>query len=969
MTGLEAETQGGHPPAATDRGHPMPRRPTEDSSITLRNHKQSGAFNNAGGIESPTVAKPIDPPRRNSSGDSHKTTQSDAKKWFDLSNLNSNARYDAVSMDVDTPFFQKETDSSNEEHLRPSSNYPFLPSSRQRLLRPSAAPSSGADDYRSVIDDLTVENKRLKEELKRYRQFSQDAMKKEKLFEIKVHGLPQRKKRELEATLRDFAASLGGSSEATSQRRNSGRHGKSAYYSGESMSKHASSSSSNSRPIADSAYASMSTGPSSNAPTSHGRPSSIVRAKSSGGHKVVNRIADTPDGLLPHNTMMTDKERKNIVVRRLEQLFTGQISGGKKVQRAQSMSDMEPPAITRPGDPDPEAAREAQIEPSELVQKKGRSRDTLSASNSNGDQTESGGNGSGSGGRSGDRSGHGGNNTPPMGAPPPDQRPTRPRDVDPDRVQIPSENMEYIRHLGLVPPQFIVSKTTNHQDVSPDADGWVYLNLLGNLAQLHMLNVTPSFIRSAVDQRSAKFQLSSDGRKIRWRGGSNGTNFRANSSQDNSRDSQSNDNTDDSQKSGGQKKRPKLTRASSGTGSSLDRQVSGSAEGFHYKPIFPHSSSLAETSLEGTGSQDSAVEDSTMDKAGNSRWEYSGSGSSPRKKRRRDGAIIYYSGAPFCTDLSGDVGDISPATYMTSSRPQVDSFPDEARPEVGRSLSGSSLPIRPLSIDKFRVSPVSKIADPGDIMLDNAAESGDDELSSDGGFELPWCDHPERLVPRPVEPPLEPCGLGGVVPEDHFAVLVTTRRSILRGGRAGGLPRASPTASKAPADSIVGPFSTRNTSSPVPPRERLVSVEYLSGRLRRLKPLPLPPPATFFPPVSTDASSDSDGSSLCSDMEGGSGPGSVSQSMISKQANPHLSDNPYSDDESLSSNDEEDEVDEDNDTEEQMHPSSDESWAKGPQKPEVPGHIVSGSEGGRSSEATAGGAASGYGSSMEEDDS
>ena len=261
------------------------------------------------------------------------------------------------------------------------------------------------------------------------------------------------------------------------------------------------------------------------------------------------------------------------------------------------------------------------------------------------------------------------------------------------------------------------------------------------------------------------------------------------------------------------------------------------------------------------------------------------------------------------------------------------------------------------------------MADPDDIMLDNAVESGDDELSSDEGFELPWCDHPERLVPRPVEPPLEPCGLGGVVPEDHFAVLVTTRRSILRGGRAGGLPRASRTMSEAPADSIVGHFSTRNISSLVPPRERLVSVEYLSGRLRRLKPLPLPPPATFFPPFSTDASSDSDGSSLGSDMEGASGPGSVSQSMISKQANPHLSDNPYSDDEPLSSNDEEDEVDEDSDTKERIHPSSDESRAPGPQSPEAPGHIASRSEGGRSSGATAGGAASGYSSSMEEDDS
>jgi hypothetical protein len=62
--------------------------------------------------------------------------------------------------------------------------------------------SSSDDDYRGVIDDLTVEIQRLRETLKRYKQTGPDMVRKDKLFEIKVHGLVKEKKRELEATLR-----------------------------------------------------------------------------------------------------------------------------------------------------------------------------------------------------------------------------------------------------------------------------------------------------------------------------------------------------------------------------------------------------------------------------------------------------------------------------------------------------------------------------------------------------------------------------------------------------------------------------------------------------------------------------------------------------------------------------------------------------------------------------------------------
>jgi hypothetical protein len=58
--------------------------------------------------------------------------------------------------------------------------------------------SSSVDDYCSVIDDLTLEIQQLRKEVKRYKQPGPALLHKDKLFEIKVHRLPQKQKRQLE---------------------------------------------------------------------------------------------------------------------------------------------------------------------------------------------------------------------------------------------------------------------------------------------------------------------------------------------------------------------------------------------------------------------------------------------------------------------------------------------------------------------------------------------------------------------------------------------------------------------------------------------------------------------------------------------------------------------------------------------------------------------------------------------------
>jgi hypothetical protein len=690
----------------------------------------------------------------------------------------------------------------------------------------------------------------------------------------------------------------------------------------------------------------------------HGKPNLLSRSKTSYDGKVERYLLDTPEGLLPRHTPMTDRDKKKLVVRRLEQIFTGKI-GGRNMHRNQSMPSLEAPVLTGASAilpaPSLEAVREARIQASDASSKKARSRDNLSTGNS-GDQTESGGaHGAGDGLNS--------NTISPPDVLPPEQRPTRPWDLDPDRVQIPSENIDYIRHLGLVPPEFLVEPKTLHRDVSPDADGWVYLNLLCNLAQLHMVNVTPAFIRSAVSEKSTKFQLSADGRKIRWRGGTRGTKFSSDSSSDHSPKSSSDASMDESTQEG-QRKRQRtsvtgdamMSNASTKDSKSGLGQVSASSNNsFHYKPLFVRQSSYGETTSDGSESQASlgVADDWSPNK---SPWDLSGSGSGQRKKRRRDGAIIYYSGAPFCTDLSGDPGDVS-TTYMTSNGQERDLDLGAFRPIPHRSASGSSMLVRPLSDDKAIVSEAM------DMDLDSPPElmTDDGDSRNDGDFEFPWCDEPTSVAPItfPLEPRLEACGLGGVTPEDHFAVFCHTRHPVMK-------RNAGTRARSEDITDVAARLASMSTSSRAPQRrgERPVEMTYLSGRMRRFKPVGLPPPAMYIPPFSTD--SDSDGSDEDSDLDEDkeSVVEASSESLISRLGNPRQSDDQYAG--SMSSNDQEDEDSAEN---ENMVIAD---LASGTSEREQPARRVSGSAAAPgkdtgSSVATAGGRESGYSSSMEED--
>ncbi|KAI1643008.1 frequency clock protein [Daldinia loculata] len=955
-----------------------PRRKSPDASITLQYHRQA---RNASKRDPQTANPPIHPifskPRRNSSGDSNETGMSDPKKWFDTSNQKA-----MHTADIDeAPFYQKETDSSNEEVAK----YGLPLQSLAYQTRPvGLAPSNqSADEFRSVIDDLTVENKRLKEELRKYKQMGPDSLRRDKLFEVKVHGLSSRKKRELEAALRDFTTSFEGSSAGPSPSRKK-TSGKSKNIHS-SISKHASSSSgSNSRPV-DSAYASMSTGPSSSVPS---LPGQAKAARERSEQKIENYLRDIPEGLWPRPTIMTEKDKKKLVVKRLEHLFTGKMADPAEYILLPQVPEHVVEDVEMGGTIDKAAApndtiREAQIQPRDSSRKESSSRDNGSASNShshsNGDRTDTRDNGNGNGngnGTSNIRANESGNNTSPhISMLLPEQRPTRPRDLDPDRRQVPSENMDYIRHLGLVAPES--QKQFSARDVSPDTEGWVYLNLLCNLAQLHILNVTPAFIRNAVSEKSTMFQLSPDGRKIRWRGGIEGTRF----SSDSGSYSQHNQSSDDTDGSNDQEQRKKQKTQGSGNDVTAHKpskfglgvQQSNSSESFHYKPLFVHhqtsSSDEQPSGGDETGSSFGPPEESNLGGM-DSRWGQSGVSGVSQRKRRRDGAIIYYSGAPFCTDLSGDFGEgeISPATYdMTSSGDHGNQGPmlqpmqplslGNTRPQFSRSTSGSSLPFRPLSAVDH--------SDPPEL---TSAETDDEDIEAN----FSWSDSNQHA---PLLN-LEASGLGGTYPEDHFVVIVPTRRpknAHYDGNSASEDEDETPSirpslirrSGQETTDTIINKLASMTTSSPAPcqtsvTRAHAVQIEYLPGKIRRLNPVPLPPPTFYFPAGESDFDEDED-EDEDETMD------DSSESLISRQA--IVEDGPSSDVD-LSGNDEEDEHSDDGQHYDASGSISPEDMDELPDVTQLlRGRSIRVSERSittGSSAATAGGAVSGYNSSIED---
>lgn len=648
----------------------------------------------------------------------------------------------------DPPFFLQHSSSEDKSPMQGQQPGPGRFPSRTNMpdqYLSLGADDNSSDDFRGVIDDLTIENNKLKRKLRKY-EAPQDAhLDDEKLFEIRVHGMPASKKQELEELLRKFAdgfqaqPSQAGSSTTTF---NKDRLMPSL------QTRQTSSSKASAMPP-DSAYVSAS-GPASSAPSGSAsgqnikpfQPSALSRR-----NNIQNYLHDIPQGLLPqHSTAMTEKTKKKLVVRRLEQIFSGSVAalnGRQHPLQQQEVSQLAAKADRSDREASgrhalAEGNREARImnddndatsgmkttSSDEACSKKSMSEERTPKEVKSTDSKQSLHTLPEQGISERDffeksLSGHS-----------PQQRPTRPLDLDPQRAQVPEDNIDYMRHLGFSPPDAYSSRSPE------EGHGWIYLNLLMNMAQLHTINVTTDFVKKALQDYSTRFEISSDGRKVRWR--RNRTYASAKSEMDGTSSSSPN------YSPSGQNPRKRIKL--------------GAGDKFAYTPMFAkRSSEETDDSSAEAGSIQSSRD--ALRNQGKSLRNRSGSRVLKNHRKRENGPIIFYNNAKFCTDLSGDNKTeaamiYNPIMYHVAASNPLGSheapISDQTAEKKGPLNDAYDLP-EPMDLADNPIPPSMEINFPPTTPLTSASERSPFEM--------------------------EVSGLGGVYPADNFAINVRTKHA------------------------------------------------------------------------------------------------------------------------------------------------------------------------------------------------
>ncbi|KAL9119944.1 MAG: hypothetical protein Q9187_003501 [Circinaria calcarea] len=721
---------------------------------------------------------------------------------------------------------------------------------------------SNSEEFRSVIDDLTLENRSLKRKLRKYEKLHCSQLEDDKLFEVRIHGLPAYKKKELKETLRGFASSIG--TQRTSRRVQTEQPTSLSLGCVSGISKTSSVSTLGSR-LVDSAYASLCASGQTSAshlrcPRKSQQQQSIPAADEN--KDVTNSyLEEIPEGLFPNQSIdMTEKVKAKLVVRRLEQLFTGiapcstqdyeffqQQKNSRSAARGKGTVDQVlNQAKSAEGD------REARIVScnDQIVSMPVPVLDS-------GSDTDMGLNCL--------------NTTSPAR---PDQRPTRLLDLDPNRVQIPAQNINYIRHLGLTSPKV-------GSDLSgAEEEGWIYLNLLINMAQLHMFNVTTEFVRRALATFSTRFELAKDGQRVRWTVGRVG-----NQMSDGSRSSRVLKNEGSSQRSDGSSGRisisstygyhtchsgvisgfekldssPGYTKIASEFGADSVRRpiFLGQFEAggpLVYKPLFFHGVKSEEEDDYYLNEVRSTVP-SILARHSNGPGSHDIKSANEATRKGEDGPIIFYNGARFCTDLSGDSGV---DTYHATNYSKVVQDPIGSRPKAAEEPVVCYRKSRSCSPDGFSILEIG--------------ECFEDTL------EWPAGGPPTLLSPSTYEvesdgvPALfQASGIGGVRPSDHFVVDVIVRFSVLNKP----LPPQNPQClTTKVCQSDICHYATKDLTnhcghtSPAKTNSDLLPIKYeiLSAETRVLNPSSLPPPSYAF-----HATSSSDGDNEDDEMPDGGG--------------------------------------------------------------------------------------------------
>ncbi|KAL5405552.1 hypothetical protein PMIN04_012309 [Paraphaeosphaeria minitans] len=794
-----------------------PHRPPAHQSVPLRHSLPRVAFLPSCKTNTPSGISPKIQSDKHSSGEG-----SDAGKWCEITN---NVVQSSTNLDNEPPFFLRNSSSSEtppDGHMHDMYQQTSLPH------RPGLGhlTSESVEDFRSVIDDLTIANRNLKQKLRKYEKLYDAHLQDEKLFEVRFHGLPDHKQRELEETLRKFAADLDN---------NSGQ-GVPVITSHPPPFDAQKAASSDASPFAESGYASM-PGYNSNLARSH-QTSNTASSNNRDCRRMTKSqynqqqqsiqsyLHDIPHGLLPKNhAPMTEKSKKKLVVRRLEQIFAGKRSTPgnhpqpmQQEQVAQSAATADRLGREAAGQrTKTDGSREARIMPmraddeniTEYQEALQQLRPSLHMNEvdfaSSGSQ---------------------------------DQRATKPMDLDLYQAQVPSNNMDYIRHLGFTLPNMTSGNSPE------DGHGWIYLNLLINMAQLHTLNVTPDFVKEAVNEFSTLFELSHDGREIRWRGGPDATL----SSTGSSPEYQSNDSREIYGNSRSPSKYPKIRGSvrtdpvnSERAVKRLPRQQKEKERNkFSYAPLFFHKEdSRDKDHLYGLDIGSSSNSTMQFQQAGDA----SGFGShtmqsSSSTRCRNDGPMIFYSKAKFCTDLTWDsrgIASHTPAYQNITSHPIGDPISRSGR--TFRQSSEIAEPRGPLETASLTDIDFNQ----GSQTFSSSEDMGfsPDALEDDNGTES------SDLIE------FKASGLGGVQPEDNFSIRV--RRSQLQTA-SDNAPSAKPRSQLYPKRIVEAlNHCSSSDAEASSPKQQPVNEEKILFTSRKTLPSSRLPPASFLPFDSTSS--------------------------------------------------------------------------------------------------------------------
>ena len=549
-----------------------------------------------------------------------------------------------------------------------------VPGVRDRLVGArEGSIDSTSEEYRSLIDDLTVQNRRLRQKLKKYEKLHCSHLQKDKLFEVRIHALPAAKVHQLERALRELAcneddAPIPPESSFAAVPSLQPKLGLSLFP--------PSSSTTSCSKMVDSAYASMSASGQTLHSRVHSNPTGARRIQEPSVQMYAKRRSGDSSrkamshGLLPVRSWnLSEKAKQKMVVRRLERLFTGQAAASLGLSHSRNRQNPESEGPQDVLDADMheanaglrhhqiQGAREASILPPGAdvqTDSSGRSH-RRSQSQRIGDTGSS-------------RSSSGISS----GVEGPAQRATYLTDLDP------AENLKYIRHLGLLMPSNTID--TNFGS----SDGWLYLNLLINLAQLHTFNVTPEFVKKSISTWSSRLELSPDGQKLRWTGGIKGSSFSSNSDEDLLRLGQSQSPglvlrlSDESGASGDGEDEPHAGHKSdnvhasdlgreslaakaeiSAKDRSFTHRQAGMRQDFSYKPMFFHatrSDEENEFNLDRPWSSSDSTDSANHSRHASNHQRHLRLNSQPGHGRKATGPIIFYKEATFCTDLSGKSG-------------------------------------------------------------------------------------------------------------------------------------------------------------------------------------------------------------------------------------------------------------------------------------------------------------------------